>query len=350
MRKTLTILLTLAATGLFAPGSSAQQPVSFAGQTITLLIGQAAGGGTDNFGRALAQHLSRTLQGAPAIVVQNMPGADGIVGLNHFAARVKPDGLTFTVGAQAQVDPLNVRKKTTTYDPSRFAYVGGAGRAGTALVLNKSAVNAIRAGSGTPVNVGALTAVRSGMQIVLWGGEYLNWNVRWVLGYRSTAEVNLALERGEVDMTSIPVITDVQKVMATGKFELFVQSGIKKGGRFVSVKEFEGSPLISDLLNGKLKTDIERDAFNYWINNASVGQFVALPEGTPEPIVEAYRAAYEQSMHTDEMKRVTTFVSGDFLYLNGTQMAATVKDLARTSQEAIQHIISMGNKQGITIE
>jgi hypothetical protein len=117
-----------------------------------------------------------------------------------------------------------------------------------------------------------------------------------------------------------------------------------------------GVTLLDALVNadgcfhGKLKTDIERDAFNYWINNASVGQFVALPEGTPEPIVEAYRAAYEQSMHTDEMKRVTTFVSGDFLYLNGTQMAATVKDLARTSQEAIQHIISMGNKQGITIE
>ena len=66
--------------------------------------------------------------------------------------------------------------------------------------------------------------------------------------------------------------------------------------------------------------------------------------------MEAYREAYEQSMHTDEMKRVTTFVSGDFLYLNGAQMAATVKDLARTSQEAIQHIISMGKKQGITIE
>ena len=128
-----------------------------------------------------------------------------------------------------------------------------------------------------------------------------------------------------VDMTSIPVIADVMKVMASGKFEILAQSGIKTGYRFVSVREFEGSPLITDLLADKLKTNVERDAFNYWINNASVGQFGALPEGKPENVVKAYRDAYDQSMHTEDMKRVTTFVSGDFLYLDGDQMAATVK-------------------------
>lgn len=340
------------ALGLLAVSTSvhAQQPVTFKDQRVTVLVGHAAGGGTDRFARVLGNNLAEKLPGKPTIVVQNMPGADGIIALNAFATRIKPDGLTLTVGSQAQVDPLNYRKKTATYDPTRFEYIGGAARAGTAVLINKEALPRIRDRGAAPVTVGALAAVRSGMQVILWGGEFLDWNVRWVLGYRTTADLNLALERGEVDMTSIPVISDVLKMLDTGKFSILVQAGAFKGGKLEPVKEFSGAPLISDLLAGKLNDPVAQNAFSYWINNASVGQWVALPEGTPKHIVQAHREAFEASMRMEDMMTVTRLLNGEIFQSNGEETAAMVASLAKTSPEALAFIVEMGRRQGLVIE
>lgn len=75
-------------------GAAGAQPISLAGKTITILVGNPPGGGYDRFGRLVARHLGRHLPGNPAVVVQNMPGAAGIVAANHLYNVARPDGLT----------------------------------------------------------------------------------------------------------------------------------------------------------------------------------------------------------------------------------------------------------------
>ena len=67
----------------FAPVYSAQAPF-YQGKNITFLINFAAGGPTDIEGRIVARHLAKHIPGNPAIVVQNMPGAGGVTGLNFL--------------------------------------------------------------------------------------------------------------------------------------------------------------------------------------------------------------------------------------------------------------------------
>src|SRR5438128_12535328 len=72
----------------------ADEPVSFQGKTITMIVGSPAGGGTDTSARLIASLLANHLPGRPAVVVRNIPGAQGITAMNYFVKQVAPDGLT----------------------------------------------------------------------------------------------------------------------------------------------------------------------------------------------------------------------------------------------------------------
>ena len=92
--------LALSLTVIVTGGSAlANEPVSFKGKTVTMIIGFAGGGGTDIAGRLIAAHLGKYLPGQPNVIVQNMPGAEGMTAMNFFGNQAKPDGLTITMGS-----------------------------------------------------------------------------------------------------------------------------------------------------------------------------------------------------------------------------------------------------------
>ncbi len=74
----------------------AQEPY-YKGKTVRFLINFSAGGPTDVFGRLIARYFSKHVAGNPAVVVQNMSGAGGIIGANYVYEIAKPDGLTVGV-------------------------------------------------------------------------------------------------------------------------------------------------------------------------------------------------------------------------------------------------------------
>src|SRR5437588_189938 len=84
----LTTALSLASTVLLA-----DEPVSFKGKTVTLIVGSPAGGGTDGSARLIALLLADRLAGKPTLIVRNIPGAEGITAMNYFVRQVAPDGL-----------------------------------------------------------------------------------------------------------------------------------------------------------------------------------------------------------------------------------------------------------------
>src|SRR5260221_9783167 len=97
-------LLALSAVG------NAQEPVSFRGKTIAVIVGSPAGGGTDASARLIASLMAAYLPGKPAVLVRNIPGAQGITAMNYFVKQVAPDGLTVVMASTTQADPLLYRK------------------------------------------------------------------------------------------------------------------------------------------------------------------------------------------------------------------------------------------------
>src|SRR5262249_2633666 len=154
-------------------------------------------------GRLIAPYLTKYLPGNPTVVVRNMPGADGIVALNYFVQQADRDGLTVVAGDAPSIDPIRYRAPQSHYDPGKFEYVGGIGRGGSMITRSSAAEKRLHDKTAPPVTMGIAAAVpRSGQLIAAWGIGFLDWNAKWVVGYRSTNALMIALEQGEIDMTA----------------------------------------------------------------------------------------------------------------------------------------------------
>jgi tripartite-type tricarboxylate transporter receptor subunit TctC len=343
--------VTVAAFGAFvmanlAAAHAADVP-SFKDKTITVVIGAAAGGSTDTFGRLSGVYIAESLPGRPAAVARNQPGAGGVVALNSFYNQAKPDGLTIATGAGTQSDPLNYRTMNALYDLTKLEYIGGLGRTGTVVVIRKDALPRLLDKSAPPVAMGALSAIRSGMQMTLWGTEYLGWNVRWVTGYPGNNDLLLALQRKEIDMTSLATVDEIETLMKAGDVATVTQSGALIDGKQVPQSAYGGAPLLGDLLAGKLVDPVAREAFTYWANTTQVGQWLALPPKTPAPIVEAYREAFRHAMRNPEFIDKLKRINADIIEMSAADTEALVAQLAGTSDAAIAYMQGLQRKQGI---
>lgn len=325
----------------------ADEALSFAGKTVTVVIGATPGGATDVFGRLAGTYMAEALPGRPAVVVRNMPGAGGVVALNSFYNQAKPDGLTIATGAGTQSDPLNYRSANALYDLARLEYIGGVGRTGTVLIIRKEAVPRLKDASKPPVTMGALSAIRSGMQMTLWGTEYLGWNVKWVTGYPGNNELVMALQRSEIDMTSLATVQEIEALLKSGNFTTLTQSGALIDGKQVPQPAYGGAPILGDLLAGKIADPIARQAFEYWKNTTQVGQWLALPPGTPMPIVAAYRAAFVKTLANPEFVGKLKRVNTDVVPMSAADTTALLTRLAATSDAALGYMQLLQKKQGV---
>lgn len=344
------IIPLLALAGAATTGATAQEAVSFKDKHITMIIGYAAGGGTDASGRLIAQFIGKHLPGQPTVVVRNQPGADGMTSLNYMVQQTKPDGLTITMGSSTQVDPLNYRKPQAQYDPATFYFLGGVGRGGTVLVINSEAEKRLYDKSLPPVVMGSVGGVpRSGMQVTAWGIEYLGWNAKWVVGYRGTNDIMIALERGEIDMTSTANMFQVGKFLEGNKFKILNQSGTLENGKLGPRPEFASAPVFPLEMEGKIKDPIAQKAFDYWLSINSMDKWLAVIGGTPKPIVDVYRDAFEQTAADPEFTQHGQKISEDFTPMNYKDVQSLVETLAATPPEAIGHTSALMRKQGLQV-
>src|SRR4029077_2214797 len=66
---------------------------------LTFIVGYSPGGTYDQYTRLIARYISKYLAGNPTRIVENMPGAAGMIAANHLYNRAKPDGLTIAAWA-----------------------------------------------------------------------------------------------------------------------------------------------------------------------------------------------------------------------------------------------------------
>ena len=352
MGRTHWILAAVCACGI--EGTSHAQSVeagAFEGKTLTMIVGFEPGGGTDSAGRLIAQFLGKHLPGGPKVNVHNMPGADGLIALNYFVQSVRPDGSTFTMGASTQVSPARFRMPQSRYNPIDFEYVGGTGRGGTVLLINKNALARLRDKAGVPVAMGSLGGMpRSGMLATAWGIEFLDWNAKWVLGYRGTNDLMIALERGEIDMTATGNLFLIDKMMKTGRFEILAQSGQLEKGLVIGRAELGGAPVFPLIVEGKILDPLKLRSFRLWSNLTWIDKWVALPPRTPEPIVRSYRTAFSRLTQDPEFLSLSRKISEDLEPQSHEDVRALIENVATAPDEALRYLEDMLKRQGLDVK
>jgi tripartite-type tricarboxylate transporter receptor subunit TctC len=330
----LSVISSIACLALAAP-AFALDKVSFEGKTIKMILPTTAGGSSDIIGRLFARFFTKYLPGNAAVVVQNMPGGHGITALNLIAQQTKPDGLTMLLSSNSEADPINFRTPQAHYDPSKFEIVGGVGFGDNVMIIRVDAVPRLLDKSKPPISMGSVTgAPRGAMRMTIWGHDYLGWNTKWVTGYPGSSDLLIAMERGEIDMTSFPPYYLKDKLLDPKKYRILYADGLNKYSPPSGRADIDNAPKFVDAMKGKIKDPQILAAYDYWRGTGTF-KWIALPPGTPANIRDTYRDAYKKAGDDPEfMAQGDKLMEGYALYAP-EEMAKTIENLAKTSDEAI---------------
>ena len=188
---------------LLVLGASAfgQGPIDlYAGRTIHSLVGLSAGGGADTHMRLVARYLGKHLPGRPAIIPQNMTGANGLILANYLGNVAPRDGTYLGLLSSALLLQQAVGKPGIQYDLEKFNWLGSAAprTVGIIVVSSAAGINSIEAAKQKEVVLGAVGAGGITSSLPRLINDLLGTRFKVVTGYPGSPQLDLAVERGEV--------------------------------------------------------------------------------------------------------------------------------------------------------
>jgi tripartite-type tricarboxylate transporter receptor subunit TctC len=271
-------------------GSTALQadPVAdfYKGKTIRLIVGYPAGGNYDLYGRLAVEFLGRHIPGNPTIVGVNMPGAGGFRAVEYLYKIAPQDGTHLGTVAQQLAMHLILDDKLGI-DPTLFSYLGRvASNIDIAVALPRSGVKSIEDARKRELTVGAGTTTSTSAVFARALNTYAGTRFRVVAGYPGTADIQLAVERGEVDVNgseSVAVMLASFPEWLQGKAVLLYQNALKRYPAIPNV------PTMLELAT----TDEGRRVMSALAGTAEVGRSVLTTPGVPPERLQALRTAFQ---------------------------------------------------------
>ena len=288
------IVITAAAIG-FASMVEAQEFLK--DKTLTFIVGYSPGGTYDQYTRLIARHINKHVSGNPTRVVENMPGAGGIIAANHLYNRVKPDGLTIAAWASPLILQHVMGNEATKFDGRKVGWVGIPGPYDTACHFNQE--SGIRTVDDwfafkRPAKIASIGPGTSLSDVPKLLKAALGLPLDMVEGYKGGAEARLAVESGEVDgLCASWQATKVswRSQMQSGKIHVVLQATLK------SHPDLKKVPLAINYA----KTDEARTLLRV-ADNVHVYQFpYSVPPGTPPERLQVLQQAFIKTLRDPEL-------------------------------------------------
>jgi tripartite-type tricarboxylate transporter receptor subunit TctC len=176
-------------------------------KSISIIVGYGAGGGYDVYARAVARHMGRHIPGAPAIVVQNMPGAGSLRAANHIYNAAPKDGTALaTFGRNMPMLGVLGGNPNVQFDARKFTWIGSPTSAqddSYMLWVRRDAktktLEAATKPGGEALVLGGTAEGSTDTDVAVLMRMTIGLNAKVITGYPDSNAINLALERGEVE-------------------------------------------------------------------------------------------------------------------------------------------------------
>jgi tripartite-type tricarboxylate transporter receptor subunit TctC len=118
------LLLFVLGTNLVLNATSHAQTPFYQGKSIRMIAGTQAGSLADLWPRLIADFMGKHIPGTPGVVVQNMPGAGGVIAANYVYNVAKPDGLTLGTQTPSIYMDQIIGRKEIQFDWAKFNWIG----------------------------------------------------------------------------------------------------------------------------------------------------------------------------------------------------------------------------------
>jgi tripartite-type tricarboxylate transporter receptor subunit TctC len=329
---------------LASTGIAFADPVEdfYKGKQLRFIIRAAPGGNYDLYMRLLARHMVRYLPGHPEAVPVNMPGGGGLTALNYTLNVAPHDGTVLTmVTSTAPMDQVLGFIKTPNIDLRSVQWIGNMSDENYFLVTSHdSGIRSLEDATKREVRLAGAGALDTQQILVAICKSMLGTKFRSIVGYRTGAEMNLAVERREVDgrsTTNLPALFATRPDGAAA-FHPLLQAGLEKSPEFLNV------PLLRELA----RNPDQKIVFEFLSRAVSPGRPVATNSKVPRDRVAALRRAFDLAVKDQQLLEDAKRQKLDISPLDGQRLQQLVADILDTPKADIERVrasISAGGAQ-----
>jgi len=308
----------------------------FEDKTIRLVIGFSAGGISDLWGRALSRAMSKYIAGKPTIILQNMPGAGSLVAANYVYGVAKPDGLTLGFFTPGLYFNQLIGSKEVQFDWAKFVWIGSPEQTQRIIYIRTDApvktIDDMRTAA-EPPKCGATALGTVGHYFPRLVEEALAVKFHLVLGYQGAAEIDLAIQKGEVQCRAGSLEgyfgSEPTKSWAKSNFtHVLIQGGAKRDPRLSEV------PTLYELMEKRKASELMRRLATVLLSPDNIGRPLATTPGVAPERVKILRDAFTKALGDGEFKTEAKSrgwelepVTGEELEVIGKRVVAQPSDV-----------------------
>ena len=328
------LLITVCATVVLSASAAWAQDVAafYRGKQLRFVVGSAVGGAYDLYARALARQIVHYVPGNPTIIVQNQPAAGGLVMTNQIYNQGPRDGTVIGVPLNG-IPTAPMLQAGAQFDAAKLNWIGSVNReAYVGFIWHTVPVTRIEDVANRELLVGSTTVGTTMNDFPLLLNDLFGFKFKIVRGYQGTPQINLAIERGEVQgmggLGWASVKAQTPHWISERKIKVLAQYGFKR------YAELSDVPTMLELA----KSEADRQAMAMLFARTEYGRPYFLPPDVPMERVAALRRAFDATMTDPAFIADATRLQFDVDPLTGEQVQALVGELAATPREVVARV------------
>jgi tripartite-type tricarboxylate transporter receptor subunit TctC len=320
-------LAALGIAGSFVPGSAQTGDDFYKGKQLSVMIGYGVGGTDDLWARLIARHIGDHIPGHPTIVPVNAPGAGSLLLANQITNTQPKDGTVIgLINRGIPFEPL-LGGPSVRFDPLKLNFVGSPDRDTAVCAANKdAAVKTVQDLYAQELIVGATGSGADTEVYPSFLKNLLGMKFKIISGYPGSREINLAIERGEVQGICVSYDTIAREnIFKNGTVHVLFQAAVKPDPRL------NGIPFAADLA----KTEQEHQALDLFLARTNVGRPFIAPPGVPADRLQILRTAFAQTMKDPGLVQEAESSGLHPLYISPDELQKYVAGAYKMSPEIV---------------
>jgi tripartite-type tricarboxylate transporter receptor subunit TctC len=310
---------------------------------VAVLIGTTPGGGYDVYARALTRHIGRHLPDHPTVIAKNVPGAGGLTLANYMYNRAPADGSEIAtvqngLPFEKLFQTLSPEGRNALFDATRFGWIGSMAQTVFVTVTwHTSRVKTLQDATTQQAILGASAMSSDSYVLAMLTNRLLDTKFKVVHGYPGAAEVDLAVENGEVEGEAGKDWTTLTSTrpqwIEDRKINILVQLGMK------SHADLKDVPMAID----SAKAAEDRDVMEVVFAKFGMSRPFFAPPAVPPERLAALRRAFDATMRDEaflaDAKKLGMEINpvrGEDVEMLVTRIMATPAALARRAREVLK--------------
>jgi tripartite-type tricarboxylate transporter receptor subunit TctC len=264
----------------------------YRGKTVNVLIGVGVGGEYDLQARLVARHIGKHIPGKPTVVAQNMTGAGGLKMTNFLATIAPRDGTHIGMIANSFPAAQAAGLAGVQFDAAQLRWLGTIAPVVETLAVwhatGIKSIDDVRTRE-TVAGASARGAITYTYPALL--NELIGTKFKIVTGYTGGNQINLAMERGEVEArnnTWSSWKATKRAWLDEKKIVVIAQAGPR------------AADLSAPSIETMAKTPEDRQLVELIMSGTQLGRPLAITPGVPDERVKALRAAFAATMKDPE--------------------------------------------------